>query len=275
MSVEDNTAVNNEVAEQVSTVAESAPAETNTPEVADDSLLKLLSDDDSTPEPETDAPVEEEAKEAEPSDQADETTAEEKPLGEKPLAPKSENRFQKLANEKNAYAAENRELKEYIESINNKAYAPQSTEELVDEGLSEEMAEVRQLKQQLELNDYNSRVAEAQMSLGQESERIVTDYPMFDPDSPEFDAELAQDASDALRKALIIDPNTGQIIGSHLSPLQIYKPIAAAYEKAKRSGQVQGQKATEKMLANVDSPTSSAPREAKKDSLLAILSSDD
>jgi len=268
MSQED-TAVNTEVVEQETTVTESAPVETNTPEGNDD-LLQVLSDDEEpSTEAETDSkPVKEESKDDEPSDKpAEETPAEEAPEGEK-LAPKSENRFQKLANE-------NKELRSYIEQLNNQVYQPETVEDLVDQGLSQEMAEVRQLKQQLELNDYNNRVVEAQASLNQQAEQVITSLPIFNPDSPEYDAQIASQAAEALQASLITDPNTGQIIGSHLSPYQIYKPIADAYEKAKTQGQIKGQKATEKMLSNVDSPSSASPRESKKDPLLEILKSDD
>lgn len=269
---QDEAAVNTEVDTQDTTVAESAPAETNSPEVADDSLLKVLESDDDTVEPETTEKPEEPAAEA-PTEDAEtpEETQEtdEQPLSEeKPLSPKAENRFQKLANE-------NRELREYIEQINAQVYQPQTAEELVDEGLSPELAEVRALKQQLEVQSYNQQVYQAQMNISSEAEQILDSYPMFDPESPEFDKDIAATAAASLEAALIKDPNTGQIIGSHLSPIQIYKPIADAYRKSQLAGQIKGQKATEQMLASVDAKPSATPKPPKKDPLLEILSSDD
>lgn len=269
---QDETAVNSEVVAQETTVAESAPAETNTPEAADEVLAALSSDEDSTTQAtETESePVEETPNEEDPSDEVVvETETEEDPRGEeKPLAPKSENRFQKLANE-------NRQLREYVEQLNAQVYQPVTPEELINEGYSEEMAEVKALRRDLEIQRYNTQIVEAQAGLNSESDQIVSDFPIFNPDSPDFQADIAADAAEALNASLIRDPNTGQIIGSHISPYQIYKPIADAFEKAKRSGQVQGQKATERMLANVDAPASITPKETKKDPLLAILSSDD
>lgn len=266
-------AVNSEVAEQESTVAESAPAETNTPEVDDDALLKLLSEDgesSSSEDATEEQPVKEDSQDEEPSDKSADETPKEQPLGEeKPLAEKSENRFQKLANE-------NKQLKQMVEQLNAQVYQPQTVEDLVvNEGLSEEMAEVRQLKQQLELNDYNNRVIEAQTNIGNESAQILQDMPIFNPDSPEFDADLHAQAAETLQASLIYDPNTGQIIGSHLSPYQIYKPIAEAHRKSQLRGQLQGQKARETMLSNVDAPSSSAPKATKEDPLMQILRSDD
>lgn len=282
---QDENAVNTEVVEQETTVTESAPVETKTPEVADD-LMDVLSSDDDTPviekvETETE-PVEDSEKESEDTDESKETDTEEQPLGEeKPLSPKAENRFQKLANE-------NRALKEQIERLNTEVYAPQTTEELMDEGLTPELAEVRALKQQLELQDHNNRVYEAQLSLSNEAEQVLNDFPLFNPTSEEFDQDIATSAAQALENALIrdpnvpeIDPNTGQptgkgiVIGSHLTPYQIYKPIADAYAKSQLKGQIKGQKATEQMLSAVDATPSATPKQPKKDPLLEILSSDD
>lgn len=266
---EEATAVNDPVATQDPTPAESAPAENNAPEVADP-LLDTLSSDDDQPEPkaETDKPDEPpEAEQNAPPEE--ETPAEEQPQGEeKPLTPKAENRFQKLANE-------NRDLRGYIEKLHGQIYQPQTTEELMDEGLSPEMAEVRNLKQQLEVQNYNNQVVERVTALDNQSAQVISDHPIFNPDSPDYQEDLAQSAAATLANSLIRDPNTGQIVGSHLTPQQIYKPIADAYEKSRRQGQIQGQKATEQMLASVDSRGSVTPKQPKEDPLVKILSSDD
>lgn len=270
---QDEKAVNDEVVAQETTATESAPVENNTPEVADP-LLEILSsdnDDDVVQKSETDSPETQDESIIENPEEspADETKTEEQPLDEdKQLSPKAENRFQKLANE-------NKEMREYIEKLNAETYKPQTAEELVDEGLSPELAEVRSLKQELELQAYNNRVIEAQTSLSKEAEQVIKDFPLFDSESPEFDKDIAQAASESLAASLIKDPNTGQIIGSHLTPYQIYKPIADAYMKSRIAGQIRGQKATEQMLASVDATPSATPKEPKKDPLLEILSSDD
>jgi hypothetical protein len=267
---QDETAVNTEVESQESTVTESAPVETKTPEVADPLLDVLKSDEDSpivepTSQKEAEAETEEKADDTASEDEAEQ----EQPQGEeKPLNPKSENRFQKLANE-------NRELKEYVERLHAEVYKPQTAEELEAEGLSPELAEVRALKQQLEVQAYNNQVVQAQTELSEDSGRVLQDFPIFDPDSPDYQEDLAVEAAKSLERVLVKDPNTGQIIGSHLSPYQIYKPIADAYQKSSLKGQIAGQKATEKMLASVDVPTSVTPKAPKKDPLLDILSSDD
>ena len=263
---QDEIAVNDQVVAEP-TAAESAPAETS-PEVADEVLSALSSDEDESPKAETEQEVPAEAEEA-PAETPDDTPAEEEPRGEdKQLTPKAENRFQQLAND-------NRALREQIEQLNAQVYQPQTVQDLIDEGLTPELAEVRALKQELEVTNYNNRVVEAQSSLNQESMQVLKDFPIFDPESDNFQEDVALQAAELLEANLITDPNTGQIIGSHVSPYKIYKPIADAYAKSALQGEIAGQKAAERQLSAVDSPSSVSPREAKKDPTLEILSSDD
>jgi hypothetical protein len=268
---QDETAVNTEVVAE-STPTESAPVE-NKHEVADP-LLDTLSTDDESPvvqKAETEgSETQDESSEVNPEESpAEETKAEEQPLG------KADERKQQLNTEIRGLVEQRKELREEIEKLNSQVYAPQTAEELVEQGLSPDNARVTALEQKLELSEYNNKVVEAQLELSEQSQKVLTDFPMFNPDSPEFDADIAQEAAASLSASLIRDPNTGAIIGSHLSPYQIYKPIADAYKKSAIEGQIKGQKANKQMLASVDAPTSAAPREPKVDPLLAILSSDE
>src|SRR3990167_7720063 len=81
-----------------------------------------------------------------------------KPLGEeKPLAPKSENRFQKLAND-------NKALREQVEKLTSNAYEPQTAEQLSDivnpetgEYYTAAQAADVAMEQQLQMRDYNDQ----------------------------------------------------------------------------------------------------------------------
>jgi hypothetical protein len=254
-----------------STATESAPVETKT-EVADPLLETLSSDEDPVvSKDETESPATpDESDQVTPEEAtAEETQTEEQPLG------KAEERKQQLNTDIRGLVEQRKALREEVERLNAQTYAPQTAEELIDEGMTPDNARVTALEQKLELSEYNNKVVEAQLALGEQSQKVITDFPMFNPDSDEFDAEIAAQAAEALDKVLIRDPNTNAIIGSHLSPYQIYKPIADAYRKSAIEGQIKGQKANRKMLASVDAPTSATPRTPKTDPLLDILSSDD
>lgn len=272
-------AVNDQVVAQEPTATDSAPVETKAPEVAD-SFDEVWSDkpssetaDEQKAEPEAEA-TDEPTGDAEAEPETDTT---DQPLGEeKPLAPKSQNRFQALANE-------NRQLKEQNAQLLSQYYGVQTPEELVEQGESETMAEIKSLRQEREFEKYTAQVTEGQQYVDTESSRVLNDFPMFNPENDKFNSELAERAATILEPSLIRDPNipevdprTGQptgrgmVIGSQISPYQLYETLAKAAESSKVEGQIQGQKATEQMLANADNVGNAAPPKAKTDPILDV-----
>lgn len=158
-------------------------------------------------------------------------------------------------------------LKEQVAKANEEVYQPATEDELVEQGLTATDAKVEALRQEIEVSKYNEKVADAQLTIGHESERVLNDFPIFNPDSTEYDKELAEEAAGLLQANLIFDPNTQQVIGSNVSPYQLYKTLARASGISVTKGQIKGQQDTEQMLANADSGSSAAPAKQKVDPL--------
>jgi hypothetical protein len=246
--------------EQESPKAESSPAKTEAPAevakpdvVAEETKDKLEADDtaDKSEEPEakdTDTEGEPEETETKPQTKADE-------------------RKTQLNTEIRDLVAQRNALKEQVTKANSEVYQPASEQDLVDEGMTTTDAKVEALRQQIEVRDYNERVADAQLTLSSESERVLNDFPIFNSESDQFDEELAQEAAQLLQANLVTDPNTGQVIGSNVSPYQLYKTLARASGISATKAQIKGQQATEKMLANADTASSAAPPKKKADPL--------
>lgn len=243
----DSQDVNNEVDKQEPTHEESSTEANKEPEVAE-----AESEDEAETETDDEA-------EAEP----DET--EEQPHGV------AEERKRELNEEIRDLVSQRNSIRSEVEQLTAQTYQVQSPQELVDEGLSETDARVEALRQQIEIKDYNDRVADVQLQIGSESQRVLQDFPMFDPQSPQYKPEVAAEAAQILGNSLVQDPNNGQIIGSNVSPYQLYKTIAKASEASAVENQIKGQQSTEKMLASVDAPSSAAPKEAPEDHFLAGL----
>lgn len=274
--------------EQQPAKAEPSPATKEDPKASEDKTeakdTKVEETDDTVTPPDVPTKTETESPE-----KADETETEDKPNEtEKPLAPRSENRFQKLANE-------NRDLRDQIEKLTSETYAPQSVQELTeivnpDTGQPYTVAQATDiaLSQQMQMRDYNTRATNAQSLLGVEAYEVMQELPIFNPDSDQFDEELAQIASETMEANLIrdpnipeIDPRTGQptglgmIVDYRQTPKQIYKTLARASGISAVKGQIRGQADTEKQLANVDANSSTAPPKAKVDPLVELWNSDD
>lgn len=284
------TDVNAPVEPQEPTTPDSSPEENKAPEAADP-VLEALSDGDDTPaeakgkdtKAETDKPKGEPAEQDKKPEEvenpkAEETDAEGRPRGEdgkflpKNAAP---NRKEELNNDIRNLVAQRNALKQEVEQLNSQVYQPQSEDELQQQGYSPEMAAIEQMRQEREIERYNNQVAESQLSIDTESARVLQDFPVFNPDSDQFKPELAREASQLLEANLVYDQNTGQVIGSNVSPYQLYKTLAGAYSASQTEGQLKGQKATEQMLANADVSSNAAPPKPKFDPIMAGLESDD
>jgi chromosome segregation ATPase len=255
------------------TATESSAVEDTQDQSQEDEIMQSLGDDDESTDDNTSEEQEESKEETEV--ESEDETDEETEVPEEPKT-KADQRKEQLNGEIRDLVSEKNQLKEQIEQLNNQVYQPQTKDELVEEGYSEEEARVMALEQKLELKDYNEQVINAQVGLAQEAQRIEREFPIFNPDSPDYDQEIASQAAELLEESLITDPNTGQIVGSHNNMYKLYKSIAGAYQKSSVSGQVKGQKEAVRRMASVEAPSSAKrPETTKKDPLLDILASDD
>lgn len=271
MSKDETTAVNDSGVTQDTSVADSATAETTNPEVAD-SFEQALNDDleqvDTKEQPEDKSSENNEEK-------VDEDKSEEQSQG------KAENRKQQLNTEIRDLVSQRNQLKQEVERLNSQVYQPATEQELLDqinpetgEYYNSLEAKVASMEQRQEIERYNNQVAEAQLTLSHEANKALQDFPMFDSESPDFNAELAAEVDQLLGANLVFDQNTGQVIGSHVSPYQLYKTVANSAKSAATRGQVEGQRATEQMLANADVVSSSSQAKSNKDPIMEALQSD-
>jgi hypothetical protein len=270
-----------------------APATTpqQEPKAEEKEVLDALKSDDDKPSEDSKKETEEPA-ETEQPDSKEEEPEEAKAEETKPPT-KGETRKSELNSEIRDLVAQRNQLRTEVEKINEEVYKPATEEELVEDGMSEVEAKVEVMRQEREVEKYNERVAEAQLTINTESQRVLQDFPMFrqfepgtetmDPKTgeisgtpnPAYDAELAGEAAQLLQANLITDPNTGQVIGSNVSPYQLYKTLARASGISTVKGQEKGQAAIQEQLANADDAGSAAPPSKAKDPILEILASDD
>lgn len=216
-----------------------------------------------TNEPET-------AEEQEPEGEELEAPADEEPAPEAPSP--GEQRREQLNTEIRDLVTQRRDLIQEVERLNAQVYAPQSVDEIMAEtGRSELEARMDARDQADALRDYNTHIAETQLVLSSESERVLNDFPMFNPQSPQYKPEVAEQAAQILQNALQYDQNTGQITGSNISPYQLYKTIASAQQAAAVENQVKGQRSAEQMLAAAEPQSSAVPKQPKEDPFLAGL----
>lgn len=261
-------AVVNEPVVADTTPTESTTEETQSAEVVDeqakadkavaDSFLEDETEDEGTPEKET---------------ESEETKPEEQPQNKG-----AEDRKQQLSNEIRDLVSQRNTIRQEVEKLNAQVYQPATEDELLEqvnpetgENYNRLEAKLAAMEQSQEIERYNTQVAEAQLTLGSEAKSALKDFPMFDKDSKEFRPEIAASADKILGANLIYDENTGQVIGSNVSPYELYKSFADAARLSAEQGQIKGQRATEQMLARSDSSSSAAPAKQTEDNFLKGL----
>jgi hypothetical protein len=172
--------------------------------------------------------------------------------------------------------AQNHQMQETIKDLTAKVYRAQTPQEILaadeDGTVSPEMAEIQSLKEERQISDWTNHVTNLNTRLEAEANLILRDYPEFDPSSDSFDEGLSTKAQSLYLRAAAMetDPNTGLVVNANLTPYEIYQTLAEARRDAVKTGEVKGQKASDKMLAAADTTSVAAPKPVKKDPLLAL-----
>lgn len=151
-------------------------------------------------------------------------------------------------------------IREQVQIKNAEVYVAATPEELLDQVNPETNelytpleAKVASMSQKSELDTYNNQVADKQLTLQSEATQALQEFGMFDPDNEEeYNPEIAKEVDKILFDSLVFDPNTKQVIDTHLSPYRLYKTVNDAVKAGIEKGQLAGQKATEQMMASAD-----------------------
>ena len=275
------------MAENAIDVKATVDAEPTTPDTSTGEI-DLLGDDNSMSDDfvrgltgAPDEPEEEESKGTDKPDKPEEdpkepASTEEKPSESTDSEDEKSNRAlerkQQLNLEIRDKVAERNALREEIAELSRQKYELQSAQDIPTvEALMEQInpntgdyytraeAENLRLSQRLdamekqkEFDGYVERVTDNRIQLSNEANQVVKDFPIFDPESKEYDAELTQMADELMKAQLIIDKKTGQVIGSRVSPYQLYSVIAKAKTSGEASGKTSGRKSALDMMNNAD-----------------------
>lgn len=194
----------------------------------------------------------------------------------------AEARKQALQTEIRELVSKRNELRAEVEQQNAKVYRVETAEELAEQGLTEEEAQNEILRQEMEMREFNLHVADLNANLNIEALQVMQDFPVFDPDSSEFDETLRDRVRVLYEQAAQpqVDKRTGLVLKSNIAPYEFYKAFAETHAssgaKSRIEGKIEGQKAADKQLAAAETPSSTAPRAAKEDPFLkGLLSKDD
>lgn len=96
--------------------------------------------------------------------------------------------------------------------------------------------QLEQSDYQRQLNEHNLKVTESVFQFSNDIQDILRDFPIFDPESSEYDPELDKKAERQLHSSLLYDKKTKRIVGSNMpSVYEYYETLAVAAGAKKRS----------------------------------------
>lgn len=223
------------------TEVEAPTTEQSTDEVTDDAAT---SEETEAAETET----------AEESDQVEEVPED--------LAPKSQNRFQKLANE-------NRELKAKIAQL--EEVAVPTEQDYLDGGYDATEAKLNALEARFQQQEAISKIADLNKDIDNDMVRIIHEYPALDPKSPEFNQDLAMNLFQQYdRDAGAKYTDDGITLETNQLPYEYIKSKMDLIGLGTKKAQVQAQKNVENMVRQAETPTSTAPVSSDDDSIEAM-----
>lgn len=253
--MEEDTTVTTDVTEEVEVPAEETSSEAPKQSEEDSKVEDQTIGDESIEA----KPEEEEKSEEKSEDKEDEPTEEVETPDESndavELDPKEKARL--------AYK-ERQESRKQIEQTIEEQYRTQTTEELVDTGLSEAEAKIEALRQQVELSNYRSGIIELNSNINQESLDVLNDFPVFNDKSPEYDKQFSEKVARLYQQAadLKFDESGKYVESAKITPYDFYKEMAELRGVSVTRGKIEGQKSANKMLSSVEPQSRASNQES-------------
>jgi hypothetical protein len=213
--------------------------------------------------PKTDAPSEpaDEGKEDaaatedKPAEDAKPETSEGEQSPEKPQETAPDETEQKRANE----AAAARRVQERARTRNQVAqqldqtYGPKTEDQLVEEGLSRQDAQIQALREEMQYQQQRTHIAEMNAGLQTEAVNVYNDFPVFNPESKDYDADFAQmvERQYATSARLQTDEN-GIVLNAEVPLYDFYQSMATIYNRGQSKGNQTAQADALEMLARTE-----------------------
>lgn len=240
----------------------SAPAEES---VQTDAAVEQTTEVDSSTTEQTSEQVSDEVATSEDTEQPVEQTQQEEAEanGEsEDLAPKSQNRFQKLANE-------NRALKQRLAEM--EQLKVPSEQDYIDGGYDPIEAKINALEARQNQREQIDEVVNLNNAIENDMGRIVNEFPQLNPQSKEFNQDLAR----TLFNQYDQDAGTeytedGITLRTNQLPYNYIKNKMELIGLASAKAKVQAQKSVEQMVAAADNPSSKAPQVTKSASEMSL-----
>lgn len=148
-------------------------------------------------------------------------------------------------------------------------YGPKTAEQLVEEGVDAQTAQIQALREEMAYKEQRAQIAELNASLQVEAVNVFHDFPVFDQNSKEFDADFTQQVEQAYRTASRFQQDEyGNIVNAEVPLYQFYQQMADIYSRGATKGNQQGQQEALQMLGRTEDVGGSSPTRGSGDKTL-------
>lgn len=139
-------------------------------------------------------------------------------------------------------------------------YGPQSAEDLIAEGVDPAQAAIEALRQEFTFNNERTRVAELNAGMRAEAVEIMHDFPVFDPQSPQFDEEFTREVEASYKQAsrLQTNENGSLILNADVPLYDHYQRMWNIYNRGTSRGAQTGQEQMLTQMAATENPGGSS-----------------
>lgn len=146
-------------------------------------------------------------------------------------------------------------------------YGPKTEDDLIEEGLDPVQAQLEALRQEMQYKEQRTQIAELNAGLQAEAVNVTNDFPVFNPNSPDYDPEFAGIVEQQYKQAarLQLDDN-GIVVNADVPLYDYYQQMATIYNRGTERGQKQGQQEYQQMMSRTENPGGSSST-SKGDSL--------
>lgn len=167
------------------------------------------------------------------------------------LKPKSQNRFQDLANR-------NRELEQKLREMSE--FQAPTKDDYIAGGYDESEARINALEAKLAQGEALGQVKQLNLAVDNDMVRVLSEYPELSPSSSKFNEKLAQNLMAQYdRDAQAEYSEDGIVLSANQMPYEYIKSKMDLLNLATKQERVTAQRNVEKMVAAAETPTGQAP----------------
>jgi hypothetical protein len=151
-------------------------------------------------------------------------------------------------------------------------YGPKTEDQLIEEGLTPEQAQIQALREEMAYERQKTHVAQINAGMQADAVNVMNDFPVFNPDSNDYDPEFAKLVEQQYQTAARLrfdDEDKSLVLNAEVPLYDFYQQMATIYNRGATRGTQQAQKSVMKTLSRTES-VGGSPSSTRDDSLEAL-----